>query len=161
MHAVVEAAGALGCHVALVEDNLMVAKAMQLALESRGMRITAYRSAEEALADAAIAQADVYISDFRLPGTNGIALLEAIEQIAGRPIKAILMTGETSPDRIEAAQSARWPVLFKPVDLRTLLATIESHRAPRTESPADTAAAGGDGQGAAAARPPTCPTTAA
>jgi signal transduction histidine kinase/CheY-like chemotaxis protein len=123
------------CRVALIEDNSMVAMAMRMALESRGISVAAYRTAEAALEDAAITQADCYISDFRLPGTNGIELLEAIERLAGRPIKAILMTGETSPDRIELAQSARWPVLFKPVDLRTLLATLESHllRARPTE----------------------------
>ena len=120
-----------GRHIAVIDDNLMVAKAIRMSLESLGMSITTYDSAEEALADAEIASADFYISDFRLGGTSGIDLLDAIQQRTTRPIKAVLLTGETSPDRMAMTQPARWPVLFKPVDLPTLLSAIESQNSER------------------------------
>ena len=109
----------------MVEDDFIVAKAMQISIESLGMSTKAYRSAEEALADSEIASADFYISDFRLPGANGFELLDAIQQRATRPIKAVVITGETLPDWIEMTQSAHWPVLFKPVDLPKLISVIE------------------------------------
>jgi signal transduction histidine kinase len=119
----------LGRHIAVIDDDFMVAKATQVILESFGMTAATYGSAEEALADAKIARADFYISDLRLPGANGIELLDAIQQRASKRIKAVLLTGDTSPEQIEMVQSSQWPVLFKPVDLPTLLAAIESHSA--------------------------------
>jgi signal transduction histidine kinase/ActR/RegA family two-component response regulator len=120
------ASGLVRRHVAVIEDDVMVARAIQVSMESLGMSATAYSSAEEALADSWIANADFYISDFRLPGANGIELLDVIQQRATRRINAVLLTGETLPDWLEMTQSARWPVLFKPVDLPKLLSAIES-----------------------------------
>ncbi|MDD5248219.1 MAG: ATP-binding protein [Rhodocyclaceae bacterium] len=118
-----------GRHIVLIDDDFMVARATQISLESLGMRMTTYRTAAEALADSNIASADFYISDARLPASNGIELLEAIQRLATRRIKAVLWTGETSPDRIGLLRTARWPVLFKPVDLPTLLSAIKSQDA--------------------------------
>jgi DNA-binding NtrC family response regulator len=110
--------------VVIVEDDVMVAKAIELALKSHAMRTTTYGSAEEALADPEIAGADFYISDFRLPGANGADLLDAIQARAANRIEAVLLTGETSPDWIELRQSARWPVFFKPLNMPKLLAAM-------------------------------------
>jgi signal transduction histidine kinase/CheY-like chemotaxis protein len=116
----------VGRHIVVVEDDVMVAQAIQLSLESLGMRVTSYRNAEEALADSGIADADFHISDFRLPGLNGVQFLDAISQRSTKPIKAVVLTGDTSPDRIEITQSSRWPVLFKPIEIPKLLSAIES-----------------------------------
>lgn len=110
-----------GRRIVLIEDDVLVAKALQLSFNSLGMRTTVYVSAEEALEDDHAIDADCYISDYRLPGATGIEMLEAIERRAGRPVKAVLLTGETSPNWLDAAHSARWQVLFKPIDLDELL----------------------------------------
>jgi CheY-like chemotaxis protein/anti-sigma regulatory factor (Ser/Thr protein kinase) len=115
-----------GRRIVLVEDDLMVGIATKLALESCGMAVTRYTTAEEALADSAIADADFYISDLRLPGLNGLELLDAIQQRSGKPIKALVLTGDTSGDRIAITQSSSWPVLFKPIDLSILMSAIAS-----------------------------------
>ena len=115
-----------GRRIVLIEDDLMVGAATKLALESFGMTVTRYSTAEEALADAAIANADFYISDFRLPGLSGLELLDAIQQRSGKPIKALVLTGDTSADQIALTQSSCWPVLFKPIDLPKLVSAIES-----------------------------------
>jgi PAS domain S-box-containing protein len=116
----------VGRRIALVEDDLMVATAMKLALESSGMTVTRYKTAEEALADSAIADADFYISDLRLPGLSGVEFLDAVQRRATKPIQAIVVTGDTATDRIEMIRSTSWQVLFKPVELSTLLSSIES-----------------------------------
>jgi len=112
--------------IVVIEDDMAVARAIRLALESRGMRVTAYGTAEAALASPAIAAADFYISDLRLPGLNGKEFLEILQQRSGKALRAVILTGDTSPERIGLAQSSRWKVLFKPVDLPKLLAAIES-----------------------------------
>jgi CheY-like chemotaxis protein len=115
-----------GSRIVLVEDNLMVGMAMKSALESRGMTVTRYGTAEEALADSAIADADFYISDLRLPGLSGVEFLNNLQQRATRPIRAVLLTGDTAIDRIEMMRSTSWTVLFKPVGLSSLLSAIGS-----------------------------------
>jgi PAS domain S-box-containing protein len=120
-------------HVVLVEDDLMVGTATKLALEAIGMTVARYKTAEEALADPAIAAADFYISDLRLPGLSGVEFLDAVQQKASKPIKAVIVTGDMAVSRIDAMRSTSWPVLFKPVDLSSLLTAIEAqdlvHRA--------------------------------
>jgi len=119
-------AGLAGRHVVVVEDDTLVSRAIRLALESIGMRVTSYDNAERALADTEIAQADYYITDFRLPGMNGIQYLGTVQQSSTRPLKAVVLTGDTSADRIEMTKSCRWTVLFKPVNLPQLISAIES-----------------------------------
>ena len=118
-----------GVDIAVIEDDFAVVNAIQISLELLGMRVTTYGSAEEALADPDIGRADVYVTDFRLPGANGLELLDVIQQRATTRIKAILLTGETMPDQSDGPQSARWPVLVKPVDLPTLTSAIRSQAA--------------------------------
>lgn len=118
--------GLVGRHVVVVEDDVMVAKAIQLFLELLGMSVTRYGNAEDALANAETAPADFYISDLRLPGLNGVQFLDAIQQRSTKPINAVVLTGDTSPDRIEMTQSSRWTVLFKPIDLAKLLSAMEA-----------------------------------
>jgi PAS domain S-box-containing protein len=118
-----------GRRIVLVEDDLMVATAMTQALESCGMTVTRYGTAEDALADSTIADADFYISDLRLPGLSGVEFLDAVQRRASKPIQAIVVTGDTAIDRIEMMRSTSWRVLFKPVELSTLLSAIGSQDA--------------------------------
>lgn len=118
--------GLVGRHAVVVEDDVMVGKAIQFFLESRGMTVARYACAEDALSDSESVPADFYISDLRLPGLNGVQFLDAIQQRSNKSINAVVLTGDTSPDRIEMTQSSCWPVLFKPVDLPKLLAAMEA-----------------------------------
>lgn len=116
----------VGRRIILVEDDLMVGTATTLALQSCGMNVTRYQTAEDALADTAIADADFYISDLRLPGLNGIEFLDAVQQRAERPIKAAVLTGDTAANKIEMMRSTSWQVMFKPVSLKSLLTAIDA-----------------------------------
>jgi PAS domain S-box-containing protein len=112
--------------IVVVEDDVMVAKAIQVSLESIGMSVTTYGNAENALANSAIADADFYIADFQLPGMNGVEFFDLIQQRSTKHIQAVLLTGVTSSDQIDTTKSSPWTVLFKPVDLPTLLSAIEA-----------------------------------
>jgi PAS domain S-box-containing protein len=113
-------------NIVVVEDDVMVAKAIQLSLELQGMSVTRYANAEDALASPEIMTADFYISDFGLPGLNGIEFLDAVRHRLAKPVKAVLLTGDTSSAQITTTESLPWTVLFKPISLPRLLAAIES-----------------------------------
>jgi len=115
-----------GRRIALVENDLMVGMAAKLALESCNMSVTQYSTAEEALADAGLEDADFYISDLRLPGLSGIEFLNTVQRRSMKSIKAVVMTGDPAVNRIELVESTPWQVLFKPVDLKKLLTAIET-----------------------------------
>lgn len=103
----------------------MVAKALQLALQTVGMSATRYADAEAAFSDSKIASADVYVSDLRLPRLNGVEFLEQIQRRSTKPFKAALLTGDTSAERIEIAKASPWTLLFKPINLPGLIAAIK------------------------------------
>ena len=117
-----------GCRVVVVEDDAMVAKAIEIALQHQGIEVTVFADAEQALAWPGIFGADFYLSDYTLPGANGLELLDALAQVSASPICAALMTGETSPRLIGQMRSSRWPVLVKPVGLPSLLTLLRRSR---------------------------------
>jgi FixJ family two-component response regulator len=71
-----------GRRVVVVEDDGMVARALMLSLQSLGMSVVIYGSAEEALADPDILGADAYICDYWLPGMSGSQFFETLQQRA-------------------------------------------------------------------------------
>jgi PAS domain S-box-containing protein len=114
-------------HVVLVEDDAMVSKGLVLLLEDIGMKVETFSSARAAL-ESASAQgeyADFYLTDLRLPDLSGLEFLQILQQRIGRYVKAAILTGDTSPERIEIIKSSPWPVLFKPVEPEELLRVIE------------------------------------
>ncbi|TXT41446.1 MAG: Hybrid sensor histidine kinase [Comamonadaceae bacterium] len=112
--------------IIVLEDDGMVSQALALNLTALGMRVTTFSSAEAALASADIHDAYCYISDFRLPGINGLEFLETLQQRSSTPIKAVILSGDASPNQIKLNPATSWTVLLKPVELEQLLAAIEA-----------------------------------
>ena len=110
--------------VVVVEDDSVVAMSIQLSLQAMGMHVELFSCAEDAIASPLLLGGDFFISDFVLPGMNGIQLLDIIQSRSPVPIKAILMTGETASDRIKLTKASGWKILFKPAGLASLLSTM-------------------------------------
>jgi len=110
-----------GCHVVVIEDDVMAAKAIELALTAHGLLVALFSCAEEALADPGLENADFYIVDYRLPGMNGIQFLDEIQKRTPRHIKATLLTGEAYHQLMQMTPPLRWKVLFKPIDSASLI----------------------------------------
>jgi signal transduction histidine kinase len=121
-----DACGLAGLQVVVIEDDEMAAEAIEIVLSANGIKVTRFGSAELALADPRIDQASFYFVDFRLPGMNGMQFLDSLQMRVQRPIKAVLLTGETYLESINSGSSPTWKVLLKPVESVTLLAEIET-----------------------------------
>lgn len=111
----------------LVEDDDALRRALQLMLFNQGYQVRAYPSAAHALADPSAADANVLVADYRLPDSDGIALLGALRSRDWRG-RAVLVTGFPSPTLTASANSAGYAaILEKPVPHHRLLAAIASN----------------------------------
>ena len=117
-----------GSTVAVVEDDVAVATAIRLACEAQGMTAILHANAESALDDPAVLQADYYLTDFRLPGMNGLELLDRLRQRAGHRINAVVLTGELASTEFLMQSRNGFTVLFKPVGFMQLLEAWRSQR---------------------------------
>ena len=114
-----------GALVAVIEDDALQLTAMRMLLESWGYR-TITAPTPDALAEAAAATPpDVIVSDFRLPGEmSGIEAVDALRQLTGRTIPAVLQTGDTATSLVEQANERGYTLLHKPYDPNRLRAVL-------------------------------------
>ena len=110
-----EQAALAGAHVLVVDDEDGVRQGMRMLLESLGVRVTLAEGHADALDAARRDPPDFLLSDLRLRGgQSGIALIASVRALLpGLP--ALLISGETSPERLREARAANISLLHKPV----------------------------------------------
>ncbi len=109
----------------VMEDDLLVADALGGVLKSMGGNVQVFRSAELALNLSHAETVDYFIVDYMLGGAlNGIQFLNRISQKSERPIKAVIVSGDTSTDFVREIEKCEWPVLHKPVNLAKLISML-------------------------------------
>jgi signal transduction histidine kinase/CheY-like chemotaxis protein len=118
--------GLAGACVVVIEDDAMVRAALAALLEGWHMKVLAARDERQALELlSAGAPPLAIISDYRLEGgKNGIAAVQGLRARLGWSVPACLVSGDTGPELIQAAQQAGMILLHKPVrpaKLRALL----------------------------------------
>ncbi|MBP2316483.1 ATP-binding response regulator [Azospirillum soli] len=123
-------------HVALVvEDDDNILKGMSMMLEDWGIRVVAAHTPDELASrlDGVPAVPSVIIADHRLPG--GATGRTVVEMVRRRwKVPAIIVTGDTAPERLREAKSIGCRLMHKPVQPRelaeTLARVIREGRAP-------------------------------
>jgi signal transduction histidine kinase/CheY-like chemotaxis protein len=108
--------------VLVIDDDASVLAGMAQLLCSWGCICLTASCSTDALQLLGKAQIiDLVISDFRLREQHsGIDAIEAVRAIAGHNLPALLVTGDTAPDRLREAQTSRLPLLHKPVSPESL-----------------------------------------
>ncbi|MDA8231905.1 MAG: PAS domain S-box protein [Magnetospirillum sp.] len=129
-----EAEARCGATVLIVEDDHVQAAALKSILCQLGYMAVAARDGASAL-DAAAQLPEpphLVISDYRLPGTlNGVEAVSALREAVGRPIAAILVTGDTQAAVAEQAERIGCAVVHKPFSPIALIDLIDSLLAER------------------------------
>jgi DNA-binding NtrC family response regulator len=100
-----------GLHVLLADDEPTIALTLSDALTDAGHRVVAVEDTESALAQLATDPPDLVLTDVRMPGAGGMAVLErSLQQDPERPV--IVITGYASVDQaVEAmGRGASWYV---------------------------------------------------
>ncbi len=111
--------------IALIEDDEAVLDSLKLLLESRGMNVRTFASAEAYLAAGKGDAFACIVSDVRLPGLSGLDLQRYLGQ-AGCKAPLILITGHGDiPMAVAAIKSGAFDFLEKPYDAEHLMRQIE------------------------------------
>jgi signal transduction histidine kinase/CheY-like chemotaxis protein len=129
--------------VLVVDDEAMVREGMRGLLAGWGCHVVTAGSGEEAMArlEEHERMPDLIISDYRLPGgETGIDAIQRIQASLPEDIPALLISGDTAPERLVEAQASGYHLLHKPVQpakLRALLSRVlaEAERARRDIPP--------------------------
>ncbi|WP_188260018.1 PAS domain S-box protein [Azospirillum tabaci] len=125
--------------VLLVEDDAVIRMALALMLDGWGYRVTEAGSVAEALemVDGTLVP-DLVLTDYRLPdGDTGLMLMDTLRRRFGPDLPGVLLTGDTSSDRLREAAGAQCALLHKPIqpdDLRRTVRASLEHRDAETEA---------------------------
>jgi two-component system, sensor histidine kinase len=113
--------------ILVIDDEPEIQSAMQTLLSTWGHSVIAARSGDEILARASQAgvRPHLVISDYRLGGgENGIETIKRIRAHFNEELPALLVTGDTAPDRLREATASGCLLMHKPVSNAKLRAAI-------------------------------------
>lgn len=118
-------------HVLVLDDEEPVRQAMTALLTGHGCEVTAVGSTREALVKCLMRRPDIVLTDLRLRGgDDGISAVRSLRgALPGLP--AVLISGDTAPERLREAHAAGLVLLHKPVLEEQLLAAIQAALAER------------------------------
>ncbi|MBI5891704.1 MAG: response regulator [Nitrosomonadales bacterium] len=106
----------LNARLLVIDDDETVRAGMLHLLRDWGCECDAAESTEEAIALAQLHRPDVVISDYRLrEQRTGVEAIAALRALLGASLPALLITGDTAPDRLREAKASGIPLLHKPV----------------------------------------------
>ncbi|WP_191623280.1 ATP-binding response regulator [Pandoraea fibrosis] len=116
--------------ICVIEDDTENLNGLCLLLNAWGYRTVAGSSGDEIVRAAAAADIKpaLIVSDFRLrEHETGIDVIDRLhEEFADDTIPAILVSGDTDPQRLVEASARDWPLLHKPVDAELLRRSVEN-----------------------------------
>jgi CheY-like chemotaxis protein/anti-sigma regulatory factor (Ser/Thr protein kinase) len=118
---------AVGGLVLVLDDETAIQEAMRSLLTGWGHQVVTAGSGDEMLEliAASSAQPSLIVCDYRLRGDeNGIAVIRRLQSEYNSDIPALLITGDTAPDRLKEATESGLPLLHKPIHNSRLRAVI-------------------------------------
>ena len=112
--------------VAVVDDDQSVRKALENLMNSVGLEVKLFASAEDYLDSDTALQTDCAIFDVRLPGITGLELQQRL-RAEGRSVPVIIITAQgDDKTQDEAVAAGAIAFLKKPFKEEVLLTALES-----------------------------------
>lgn len=122
------AAAGPSAHVLVVDDEPELAELLRELLEGAGYAVRTAASGAEALALAQQQAFDLVVNDLRMPGTDGLALWQALQrQQPALARRLLVVTGDTLNPAVQRfAADTGCPLLDKPFSRRDLLRALQA-----------------------------------
>jgi signal transduction histidine kinase/CheY-like chemotaxis protein len=114
--------------VLVIDDETAICEAMRSLLQSWGHTVITANSGTAMLERIVECESrpDLIICDYRLQDENGIAVIKRLQSEFNDEIPAMLITGDTAPDRLLEARSSGFLLLHKPVSADKLRLAIDT-----------------------------------
>ena len=113
-----------GPTIFVVDDDEAVRDSLQVMLEANGYQVAGFASAEAFLAAYRPGQAACAIVDLRMPGMDGLALIERV-MAEGARLPMIMVTGHGDvPLAVKAMKAGARDFVEKPYSNETILASV-------------------------------------
>ncbi|MBL1261813.1 MAG: nitrogen regulation protein NR(I) [Thiotrichaceae bacterium] len=130
-------------HIWIIDDDRSIRWVLEKALAKAEMETTCFKSSAGVLDKLASEQPDAIITDIRMPGMDGLALLEAIKT-RYPDLPTIIMTGHSDLDSAVAAyEGGAFEYLPKPFDIgeatELVKRAIKQRRRTSSKTPASSA----------------------
>lgn len=107
-------------NILLVDDDEWIRDSLSMYFESEDCRISAHETAEKALAELDRRKFDVIITDYKLPGMDGIAFLEKVKKYHPNAVKIMITAYASEIDVRRAKQAGAQDLIPKPFTSKTL-----------------------------------------
>lgn len=124
--------------VLIIDDEVAVREGMENLLRKWKCEVVAAGSGAEMLEKMAHFERlpDLIVSDYRLrDDENGIRVVERLCEEFNAEVPALIITGDTGPDRLREAEASGLYILHKPLNPSRLRALISSLRRARAPTP--------------------------
>ena len=116
-------------HVALIEDDAVIAKSVARAVREAGHECTVLPDGDEAVRTQTFLRSDLVLLDLMLPRIDGLDLLRQARATGIRTPVIVLTARGTVPDKLQGFESGADDYLVKPFSMDELLARIDAlHR---------------------------------
>lgn len=115
-------------HLLIVDDDNLVRNALALIMETYGYDVSVAASTQDAIDEVAGGvRPDAILADYRLRGEDtGLRAVQAVRALLGEAIPALILTGDTAPERLREIHRSGLTVLHKPVLGAVLVAGIRT-----------------------------------
>jgi two-component system nitrogen regulation response regulator GlnG len=121
----------------VIDDDHSIRWVLDRALQQEGIQPRQFENADEAISALQKSQPSVIISDIRMPGTDGFALLDKLAEDYAQ-IPTIIMTAHSDLDSaVSAYQGGAFEYLPKPFDIDEAMAVIKRALAHAQEQQKD------------------------
>ena len=111
-------------HILVADDDADLLRLLGLRLESAGYRVSRAASAEEALSFLAAERFGLLITDLRMDGMDGLALLRQVKRDSPTLPVIVLTAHGTIPDAVEATRQGAFGFVTKPFEPKELLEQV-------------------------------------
>ncbi len=114
-------------HILLVEDEIKLARFIELELSSEGYRVSVANDGMAGLTLARESAPELMILDWMLPGLSGIEVCRRL-RATGNNVPVILLTARDEvSDRVTGLDAGADDYLVKPFSIEELLARVRAH----------------------------------
>ncbi len=113
-------------HILLVDDEKMVLDAMSKVLLKWGCKVTVADDYTQAVSNLNGVKPDIVIADYRLKNRNGLELIERLREDFSSNIPAMIITGDTSAEKLQLFQEKQVRILHKPVQAAGLKVALNA-----------------------------------